>query len=154
MLDYGVENKDIDVEYMKEIQNDNFNNYAFDILPHLFPIIKNKLQEKFKLYNEKLDSLNIKRQECYNRNNMNDGKFVDDHIVNSLLEKIVFDKKKTNRLIFDGYPRTLNQAKNLENLLDKSNQKIDFIFFLNVNKETIIKRIEQRKILEKRSDDD
>ena len=87
-------------------------------------------------------------------NNMNDGKFVDDYIVNSLLEKIVFDKKKTNRLIFDGYPRTLNQAKNLENLLDKSNQKIDFIFFLNVNKNSILKRLEKRKILEKRSDDD
>ena len=86
--------------------------------------------------------------------NMNDGKFVDDNIVNSLLEKIVFDKKKTNRLIFDGYPRTLSQAKNLENLLDKSNQKIDFIFFLNVNKNSILKRIEKRKILEKRSDDD
>ena len=86
-------------------------------------------------------------------NNMNDGKFVDDNIVNSLLEKIVFDKKKTNRLIFDGYPRTLSQAKNLENLLDKSNQKIDFIFFLNVNKNSILKRLEKRKILEKRSDD-
>ena len=39
-------------------------------------------------------------------------------------------------------------------LLDNSNQKIDFIFFLNVNKDTIIKRIEKRKILEKRADDD
>ena len=37
--------------------------------------------------------------------------------------------------------------------MKNSNQKIDFIFFLNVNKETIIKRIEKRKILEKRSDD-
>ena len=46
------------------------------------------------------------------------------------------------------------QAKNLEQLLIKTNQIIDFIFFLNVNKETIIKRIEQRKIIEKRSDDD
>ena len=44
--------------------------------------------------------------------------------------------------------------KNLNLLLDESNQKIDFIFFLNVNKETIVKRIEKRKILEKRSDDD
>ena len=34
------------------------------------------------------------------------------------------------------------------------NQKIDFVFFLNVNKETIIKRIEQRKSIENRSDDD
>ena len=86
--------------------------------------------------------------------NMNDGKFVEDEIVNKLLEKIIFDSNKINNLIFDGYPRTINQATNLENLLNKSNQKIDFIFFLNIDKSTIIKRIERRKILEKRSDDD
>ena len=87
-------------------------------------------------------------------NNMNDGKFVEDEIVNKLLEKIVFDTTKINKLIFDGYPRTINQAKNLERLLEKSNQKLDHIFFLNVKKEAIIKRVEKRKILEKRSDDD
>ena len=86
-------------------------------------------------------------------NNMNDGKFVEDEIVNKLLENIIFDSKKMNKLIFDGYPRTINQAKNLEDLLNNSNQKIDYIFFLNVNKDSIIKRIEKRKILEKRSDD-
>ena len=87
-------------------------------------------------------------------NYMNDGKFVDDEIVNKLLEKIIFDPKNANKLIFDGYPRTINQAKNLENLLIKSNQKIDYVFFLNVDKQSIVKRIEKRKILEKRSDDD
>ena len=86
--------------------------------------------------------------------NMNDGKFVEDDIVNKLLENVIFDTNKMNKLIFDGYPRTINQAKNLEILLNKSNQKIDYIFFLNVNKDAIIKRIEKRKILEKRTDDD
>ena len=85
---------------------------------------------------------------------MNDGKFVDDEIVNNLMKKIVFDTKLKGKLIFDGYPRTIKQAKNLDLLLTKSNQKIDFIFFLNVNKKTIIKRIEKRKIEEKRGDDD
>ena len=87
-------------------------------------------------------------------NNMNDGKFVDDTIVNKLLEKIIFDPHKMNKLIFDGYPRTISQAKNLDNLLLKSNQKIHFVFFLNVDKVSIIKRIEKRKILENRLDDD
>ena len=87
-------------------------------------------------------------------NDMNDGKFVNDEIVNKLIENVVFDPKKKNKLIFDGYPRSLSQAKNLDILLNNSNQKINFIFFLNVNKETIIKRIEKRKILEQRSDDD
>ena len=85
---------------------------------------------------------------------MNEGKFVDDKIVNKLMESVVLDPKKKGRLIFDGYPRTLDQAKNLDLWLSNSNQKIDFIFFLNVNKETIIQRIKKRKIIEKRSDDD
>jgi len=85
---------------------------------------------------------------------MNDGKFVNDEIVNQLIKKVIFDPKNKNRLIFDGYPRSLSQAKNLDALLKDSDQKIDFIFFLNVNKDTIIKRIKKRKVLEKRSDDD
>jgi len=87
-------------------------------------------------------------------NSMNDGKFVSDEIVNSLLKKHVFDPNKKKKLIFDGYPRSLSQAKNLDFLLNDSDQKIDHIFFLNVNKETIVERIKKRKIIEKRTDDD
>ena len=87
-------------------------------------------------------------------NDMNDGKFISDEIVNELIKKVIFDEKFKNKLIFDGYPRSLEQAKNLENILESSNQKIDRIFFLNVEKEVIIKRVEKRKTLEKRSDDD
>ena len=87
-------------------------------------------------------------------NDMNEGKFVSDEIVNKLIEKQVYDLQKKNKLIFDGYPRSLSQAKNLDLLLASSNQKIDKIFFLNVNKDTIIKRIEKRKAIENRSDDD
>ena len=87
-------------------------------------------------------------------NNMNDGKFVSDEIVNDLIKNIILDPRKKSKLIFDGYPRSISQAKNLNSLLGDSNQKIDCVFFLNVDKDTIIKRIEKRKILEKRSDDD
>ena len=85
---------------------------------------------------------------------MNNGKFISDDIVNKLIENLVCDPQKKNKLIFDGYPRSLSQAKNLEELLKKSNQRIDLILFLNVNKETILKRLEKRKIIENRSDDD
>ena len=87
-------------------------------------------------------------------NNMNDGIFISDDIVNELVKKLVNDPQKKDRFIFDGYPRSLSQAKNLDLLLANSNQKIDQIFFLNVNKDTIIKRIEKRKAIENRSDDD
>ena len=87
-------------------------------------------------------------------NDMNDGKFVSDEIVNKLIENLVSDPQKKNRLIFDGYPRSLSQAKNLEVLLKNFDQSIDLILFLNVDKETILKRLEKRKIIENRSDDD
>ena len=87
-------------------------------------------------------------------NDMNDGKFISDEIVNKLIEKFVYDPEKKNKLIFDGYPRSLSQAKNLEVLLKNSNQNIDLILFLNVDKETILKRLEKRKIIENRSDDE
>ena len=82
------------------------------------------------------------------------GDFATDDIVNNLIKNIVFDPQRKNKLVFDGYPRSLSQAKNLDLLLENSNQKIDFIFFLNVNKNTIIKRIEKRKNIENRTDDD
>ena len=84
---------------------------------------------------------------------MRDGKFVSDEIVNKLIKNVISDLKNSKNLIFDGYPRSLSQAKNLDLLLENLNLKIDYIFFLNVSKDTIIKRIEKRKILEKRSDD-
>ena len=86
-------------------------------------------------------------------NDMNDGKFVSDEIVNELIQNIISDPQKKGKLIFDGYPRSLDQAKNLDLLLNDSKQKVDFIFFLNVNKDTIVKRIEKRKIIENRTDD-
>ena len=86
-------------------------------------------------------------------NDMNDGKFVSDEIVNKLIESVIYDPIKKNKLIFDGYPRSLSQAKKLDSLLENSNQKIDLIFFLNVKKEVIIKRIEKRKTIENRADD-
>ena len=115
-----------------------------------------------KLSNFQISTGDILREEIKNNSDigkkiidvMNDGRFVSDDIVNQLLEKQVFDPIKKNKLIFDGYPRSINQAKNLDLLLDRSNQKIDFVFFLNVSKHTIIKRIEKRKILENRSDDE
>ena len=85
---------------------------------------------------------------------MKNGKFISDDIVNKLIENLVFDPLKKNKLIFDGYPRSLSQAKKLEELLKNSNQSIDLILFLNVNKEIILKRLSKRKILENRSDDE
>ena len=114
---------------------------------------------KFKLFQVSTGELlrsEVKNQTIIGKeieNIISDGKFANDEIVNKLIENFISDPKKKNNLIFDGYPRSLSQVKNLELLLIKSNQIIDFIFFLNVNKETMIKRINKRKDLENRADD-
>ncbi len=84
---------------------------------------------------------------------INTGNLVSDEIVSNLIEKYISNKNFKNRLIFDGYPRNLNQVKNLDNMLKKYNQKIDLVLKLSVSLEIIKKRISERKSLEQREDD-
>jgi len=80
---------------------------------------------------------------------ISEGKFVSDDIINKLIEKILSSKKYYNNLIFDGYPRNLNQAKNLDVLHKKHNQKISRVLNLKVDQDTVIKRILGRQICSK-----
>ena len=84
---------------------------------------------------------------------MSSGSLVEDKIVNKLIEDIVSNKKYENGFIFDGYPRNLAQARNLDHLLKKYDQKVDIALKLSVSLQTIKKRISERKSLEKRADD-
>ena len=84
---------------------------------------------------------------------INSGNLVSDQIVSDLIEKYISNSIYKSRLIFDGYPRNLNQARNLNGLLIKYDQKIDIVLKLSVSLKTIKKRILERKNLEKRADD-
>ena len=84
---------------------------------------------------------------------INSGTLVSDDVVKKLVENFISDNKYKNRLIFDGYPRNLIQAKTLNDLLSKYNQKIDLVLKLSVSLETIKKRISERRTQEKRADD-
>ena len=69
------------------------------------------------------------------------GNFVSDEIVNNLLKQTILNLKFRDRIIFDGYPRTIDQAKNLNLILEEFDQKIELIISLNVPREIIEKRI-------------
>ena len=84
---------------------------------------------------------------------INLGNLVSDEIVRNLIENYISSDIYKNKLIFDGYPRNLIQAKNLDSLLKENNQKINIALKLSVSLETIKKRILERKSLEKRDDD-
>ncbi len=119
----------------------------------------NFIVKKFNLY--QLSTGELLRNEIRNKTKlgqeissiMSSGNLVSDGIVSDLIEKFISDPNYKNKLIFDGYPRNLNQARNLNSLLKKYNQKIDLVLKLSVSLKTIKIRISERKDQENRSDD-
>ena len=119
----------------------------------------NLIVNKFKLH--QLSTGELLRKEINNNTELgkkisriiNAGNLVSDDIVGKLIEEHISKDSFKNKIIFDGYPRNLIQAKNLESILNKYNQKIDIALKLSVSLETIKKRIFERKNLEKRADD-
>ena len=80
---------------------------------------------------------------------INSGELASDELVNTLIKKVISVPKNFNKLIFDGYPRTLSQVQGLENLLQEFNQTISKVISLTVNKDTISKRVKGRIICSK-----
>jgi adenylate kinase len=80
---------------------------------------------------------------------ISNGKFVSDQTVNTLLRSSITNLKFRDRIIFDGYPRNVEQAKNLELILGEFDQTIGHVIFLNVSKDIIEKRIMGRMTCDK-----
>ena len=77
------------------------------------------------------------------------GDFATDEIVHRLLKQVVTKTEIRNKIIFDGYPRNLNQAENLELILNSDNQSINYILFLKVPRKDVEERILGRITCEK-----
>ena len=115
----------------------------------------NKLVDEFRLF--KISTGDLLREEINKKSSLgkkiksliNKGIFVPDELINNLVENILSNKKYSNHIIFDGYPRNLQQAKNLELLTKKYNQKINCVLCLKVDRKSIIKRILGRQICSK-----
>ena len=76
------------------------------------------------------------------------GLFGPDYIVNALFESKFADKEYKGQIL-DGYPRTLDQAKFLLNLVSEKNVSLDFMVLVDNSDERIIKRTVQRRICPK-----
>ena len=112
----------------------------------------NFIVKKFKLH--QLSTGELLRREIINKTDlgtqissiMNSGQLVSDNIVSNLIEKHISNIDYKNRLIFDGYPRNIIQAENLNNLLNKYDQKINIVLKLSVSLDKIKKRITGRSV--------
>jgi len=78
------------------------------------------------------------------RNIIDSGKLVSDKIIYDLIEDKISNKNIENMMIFDGFPRNIEQAKNLEIMLKKHDQHLSKVLNLKVDYSILIKRISGR----------
>jgi adenylate kinase len=81
------------------------------------------------------------------------GLLAPDELVAQIVEKFYHTHKSEKGFLFDGYPRNIEQAKHLINVIETDGHKIDQIIFLEVPKEELLKRAIKRAEEENRTDD-
>ena len=75
---------------------------------------------------------------------MDKGDLVSDQVIMTIIGERIEKKDCGKGFILDGFPRTLNQAKQLDNLLELKKMKINYIIELNVDENLLINRIDKR----------
>ena len=74
------------------------------------------------------------------------GNLVPDEVTNGIVESRLDDSDVQNGIILDGYPRTVNQAEELDKMLEKRGRKVDLVINLTTPEEEIIERIVNRRV--------
>ena len=119
----------------------------------------NFLKEKYSLYH--ISTGDLFRKNISNRTKLgveaksylDNGDLVPDSVTIKMLENEVLLNKKVKGYIFDGFPRTLAQAKSLDTFLDSINLKINATIALDVDENELITRLLDRGKTTNRSDD-
>ncbi len=81
------------------------------------------------------------------------GELVPDNIVIKMITGIIENNKNVNGFIFDGFPRTTEQAKALDEITKANNTSVSLLICLRVGEEELIERLLKRSELEGRADD-
>ena len=119
----------------------------------------NFLKDKYNLYHISTGDLfrkNISNQTKLGieaKSYLDNGDLVPDSVTIKMLENEVLSNKEANGYIFDGFPRTLNQAESLDDFLSSINLKINATIALDVNEDELITRLLDRGKTTNRSDD-
>lgn len=119
----------------------------------------NLLKEKHQLNH--LSTGDILRNEISNstplgqeaKSYMDKGELVPDEVVINMIDNCLKEGASSKGFIFDGFPRTIAQAKALDNLLQQHHQEIDFMVSLEVDDEELVDRIIKRGKDSGREDD-
>ena len=117
------------------------------------------LKDKYDLYH--ISTGDLFRKNILNKTDLgieaksflDNGDLVPDIVTIKMLENEVLANKDANGFIFDGFPRTLNQAESLDIFLESINQRINATIALEVDEDELITRLLDRGKITKRSDD-
>ncbi len=85
---------------------------------------------------------------------MEGGKLVPDELMVGVIEDRIKKPDCKNGYILDGFPRTIAQAKALEEMLGKSGAKLDAVVTFDLDEKVVIARLEHRRGAESRADDE
>jgi adenylate kinase len=118
-----------------------------------------KLVEKYDLVH--LSTGNLLRQEIKDKtplgieakNFIDKGQLVPDEVVIGMVDSYFDQHKGAKGFLFDGFPRTVAQAKALDNLLELKKTEIGKVLILDVDEEELISRLINRGKTSGRSDD-
>ncbi|MFW5996269.1 MAG: adenylate kinase [Halanaerobiaceae bacterium] len=79
------------------------------------------------------------------RDYINRGELVPDDITIEIMQKRIKEHRDEN-LVFDGFPRTINQARALDDILTVLDQKLNICIYIEVEEENLLKRLSGRRI--------
>ena len=82
---------------------------------------------------------------------VNSGKLVPDQIVTDMINNWLISN--TDNWLLDGFPRTINRAKSLNQILKSCNQILNSVLLISVPNNMLVDRLLERQKIEKRSDD-
>lgn len=77
---------------------------------------------------------------------MDAGELVPDSVIMRLVEERLAKGNPDDKYMFDGFPRTLEQARLLDETLAKQSTSVSQVFLLEVSKEVVVSRLSGRRI--------
>ncbi len=75
---------------------------------------------------------------------MDSGKLVPDEVVVGIIAERILQSDCAKGFVLDGFPRTVNQAKALDQMLSSRKLSVDHVIVMEVDEAELIKRVETR----------
>lgn len=82
------------------------------------------------------------------------GELVPDNVIISMIEEVFNTHEKVKGFVFDGFPRTVSQAKALDSMLQDRKRSICIMIVLDVTDQELLRRMLNRAKIEGRKDDE